>query len=137
MDNGTPAGTEIKNAVAAICNGETVRPLTDLVSVEDPDTVSYDIELTYYLPSNITVGSAEIEAAVEAAVDEYKVWQSAKFGRDINPSYLMSLLMKTGIKRAEIQYPEYASLSDGSDDSTPEVASADSTAITNGGFEDE
>lgn len=36
MDDGTIATTEIKNAVLAACNDDTVRPLTDKVSVKDP-----------------------------------------------------------------------------------------------------
>ena len=45
MDDGTIATTEIKNAVLSACNDDTVRPLTDKVSVKDPQKVSYNITL--------------------------------------------------------------------------------------------
>jgi len=137
MKDGTIAGEELKNAVLAACNADYIRPLTDYVVVDDPVTVSYNIEFTYFVPTNSTLGTAEIEAAVNAAVAEYVAWQSSTLGRDINPSYLIGLLMQTGIKRVELTYPEFASLKDGSDDTAPEVAEVGTITITNGGYENE
>lgn len=137
MSDGTIAGEEIKNAVLAACNDEHVRPMTDLVVVDDPETVTYNITFTYYIPRNTSLGAAEIEAGVNEAVAEYTSWQSAKLGRDINPSYLGSLLMKTGIKRFEMTAPEYVSLRDGSDNTVPQVAQVGTITITNGGYEDD
>jgi len=137
MNDGTPAGAEIKNAVLAACSDETVRPLTDHVTVADPVTVSYDINLTYYIPRNTTKSPSEIEAAVDAAVDEYIKWQHSRLGRDINPSYLIGLLMQTGIKRVELTSPTFTELSDGSEGDPPEVAVVGTVTVTNGGYEDE
>ena len=137
MSDGTIAGEEIKNAVFAACNDEHVRPMTDLVVVDDPETVSFDITFTYFIPRSTSLSAAEIEAGVNDAVAEYISWQSAKLGRDINPSYLGSLLMKTGIKRFEMSTPVYASLRDGSDNTVPEVAQIGDITITNGGYEDD
>lgn len=137
MDDGTIATTEVKAAILAACDADERRPLTDDVSVGDPETVTYDIAFTYYIPSDASVSSAEIEAAVEAAVEQYKAWQCAKLGRDINPSYLIGLLMQTGIKRIELTSPAFTVLRDGSDNTAPQVAAAGSTTATNGGFEDE
>lgn len=137
MSDGTIAGEEIKNAVFAACNDEHVRPMTDLVIVDDPETVSYDITFTYYIPRNTSLSAAEIEAGVNEAVAEYTSWQSAKLGRDINPSYLGSLLMKTGIKRLEMEAPAYSPLRDGSDNTVPQVAQVGTITITNGGYEDD
>ncbi len=137
MDDGTIAGAEIKAAVLAACNDESVRPLSDLVSVADPETVSYNIDLTYYIPSDAVSSAAEIRTAVEAAVAEYKAWQSARLGRDINPSYLIGLLMQTGIKRVVVTSPVYTALHDGSDQYIPQIAAVETTTITNGGVENE
>lgn len=137
MKDGTPAGTEIKNAVLAACTPKDTRPMTDYVVVDDPDIVTYNIEFTYYVPTNTPLSATEIEEAVNAAVAEYVAWQSAKLGRDINPSYLVGLLMKTGIKRVVMNFPAYSSLSDGSDDTVPQVAAVDTITVTNGGYEDE
>lgn len=137
MNDGTAAGTEIKNAVLAACSAKTARPLTDHVIMDDPDAVSYDITFTYYIPTNSPLSSAEIEAAVAKAVADYKAWQSAKLGRDINPSYLIGLLMKTGIKRVVLTAPAYTALNDGSDNLPPNLAVVGTVTVTNGGYEDE
>lgn len=137
MDDGTIAGAEIKAAVLAACNDESVRPLDDLVSVADPETVSYNISLTYYIPANAAISASDIQSAVEAAVAEYTAWQSARLGRDINPSYLIGLLMQTGIKRVVVTSPIYTALHDGDDQYVPQVAAVGTITITNGGVENE
>ncbi len=133
---GKPANDELKAQVLAACNDE-VRAFTDFVSVDDPETVGYDIEVIYYLPSFGRQSAAEIEKAVAAAVAEYTDWQCARLGRDINPSYLHSLLMQAGIKRAEIAAPEFVPLTDGRNDKPPQVAALQNISLTNGGLEDE
>lgn len=137
MDDGTLAGEELKGKVLAACSAEDRRPLTDQVFVEDAEIVSYDVNLTYYIQNGGTKSAAEIAADVKAAVDEYVAWESAKLGRDINPSHLIWLLMQTGIKRVEVTSPEFTSLRDGSDLSAPQVAKVGQITITNGGYEDE
>lgn len=137
MNDGTIAQTELKNAVLAACDADTVRPLTDFVSVKDAETVEYDISFTYYIPSDASVSSAEIEASVDAAVQQYVSWQSGKLGRDINPSYLIGLLMQTGIKRVDLTSPAFTVLKDGSSKDAPQVAKVGDIIATNGGYEDE
>ena len=150
MIDGTLATDEIKGRVLAACNADEVRPLTDFVSVEDAEVVPYDIDFTYYIPQRSTRSGADIQAAVQAAVDEYVRWQRGKLGRDINPSKLHALLMQTGVKRVEIISPLFTHLRDGSPalnadmgyDSTemvPQLAqvNTDGIQIRNGGYEDE
>lgn len=137
MDDGTIAGEEIKNAVYEACNDRYVRPLTDYVVVDDPEVVPYDIEFTYYISRNQTASAADIEAAVKAAVDRYIAWQSAKLGRDINPSQLIGMLMETGIKRVDLVSPAFTPIRDGEDESVPQVASVGNITIVNGGYEDD
>lgn len=137
MDDGTIAGEEIKNAVYEACNDRFVRPLTDYVVVDDAEVVSYDIDFTYYISRSQTASAADIEAAVNAAVDKYIVWQSAKLGRDINPSRLIGLLMETGIKRVDMTSPVFIPIRDGKDQTVPQVASVRDITIVNGGYEDD
>ena len=137
MDDGTIAQPEIKNAVLAACSADTVRPLTDLVSVKDPETAAYDIAFTYYIPAESPLSPADIEAAVDAAVKQYVAWQCGRLGRDINPSYLIGLLMQTGIKRVDLTAPAFTVLRDGSNQDTPQVAAVGGITATNGGYEDE
>ena len=118
--------------------------------MEDAEVVPYDIDFTYYIPQRSTRSGADIQAAVQAAVDEYVQWQRGKLGRDINPSKLHALLMQTGVKRVEIISPLFTHLRDGSPalnadmgyDSTemvPQLAqvNTDGIQIRNGGYEDE
>ena len=83
-------------------------------------------------------------------MEEYIQWQSAKLGRDINPSKLHALLMQAGVKRVEISSPLFTHLRDGSPalnadmsydstDMVPQLAqiNTDGVQIRNGGYEDE
>ncbi len=138
MDTGEPASAEIKAAILAACNSESVRPLTDYVTVEDPDTVSYDIEFSYYITSGTKRSAADIQADVAAAVAKYVAWQCEKFGRDINPDKLREFLLSIdGVKRITLTSPTFTVLSDGRDNTVPEIAQVGAQAVTNGGYEDE
>lgn len=137
MDDGNKAGETIKEAIATECNREYVRPLTDMVSVEDPEEVGYNIDLTFYVDRATKTPMAEIEAAVSDAVDRYVKWQYARLGRDINPAKLWQLLMGTGIKRAEIRAPIFRRMDDGSEGDAPELAVLGTRTVVNGGYEDE
>jgi len=137
MNDGTIASTTIKELILEACSAEDVRPLTDLVSVEDPGVVDYNITFTYYIPNDATLSATEIEQAVSDAVDSFVKWQSGKLGRDINPSKLYSLLMETGIKRIELTEPLFTTLGDGRDNLAPDIARAATISVTNGGYENE
>ena len=104
------------------------------------------VDFSYWVHDTKTVGSAAIRARIDAALQQYIKWQSAKLGRDINPSYLISLLMQTGVKRVEIREPVFTSLRDGTlalgweyeyPETVPQLAEAGTVSIVNGGYEDE
>lgn len=137
MNDGTLATPEMKNAVLSACSAETVRPLTDLVSVEDAETVDYNISFTYYLQRGTSKSAAEIESEVANAVEAYTAWQSGKFGRDILPDRLREYLYGAGIKRIALNEPEYTPLCNGMDGSAPQIARVGRIEIINGGYEDE
>jgi len=146
MDDGTIATDELKAKVLEACNLDTVRPLTDYVQMGDSAIADYEIDLTYYIPNDSAVSAANIETAVEAAVEEYKAWQCAKLGRDINPSKLIHLLMEAGIKRVELRSPVFTPLRDGRippntsytyEDTIPQIATVGAVSVINGGYEDE
>lgn len=136
MDDGTLATDEIKAAVLAACSADDVRPLTDQVFVEDAEPVEYNIDFTYYTQTGSGKSAAEIQAAVDAAVQNYVRWQAGKLGRDINPSALIGLLMQTGIKRVELREPLFTVLRDDSR-SVPQVGRAGEITVISGGYEDE
>lgn len=137
MKDGKIADDGTKNAIYSACNDDKIRPLTDMVEVFDPETVDFDVDLTYYVERNTTKSLNDIRIAVEAAVNEFIRWQTAKIGLDINPSQLSWLLRDTGVKRIEIRSPEFVSLRDGSMRRTPQFAKLRDIKITNGGYEDE
>ena len=138
MDDGTPATEEMKERVLAACSADDVRPLTDLVSVEDPEGVDYRVRFTYYTQKDSPISGEALAAAVNAKVEEYTAWQCAKLGRDINPSRLISMLMETGIKRVDLIEPAFVSLKDGSGTDAPQFARLEGTPeVINGGYEDE
>lgn len=122
MNDGNFASSTIKSLVLAKCNEDDARPLTDSVSCHDPEVVEYELDITYYIQTDSELSASEIESSVSAAIDEYQIWQRAKIGRDVNPSYLHQLLMQTGIKRAVISEPLFIELQDGREHTTPQVA---------------
>ena len=137
MNDGTKAGTETKAAVLAACSEDTVRPLTDYVTVEDPTEVNYNITFTYYLQRGTDRPAADIAEDVAEATSAFALWQSGKLGRDINPSELIHRLMSVdGVKRVAVTAPVFTSLEDGGDGETPELAKLGTVAITSGGYED-
>lgn len=138
MENGTPATEEMKGKVLEACSADDVRPLTDFVSVEDPERMDYRVRFTYYLQEGSTTSAEVLEQAVRDKVAEYTAWQCAKLGRDINPSRLISMLMETGIKRVDLIEPVFTALKDGSGTDAPQIAQlVEPPEIINGGYEDE
>ncbi len=145
MSDGSIAGSEEKAAVLAQCDAKEHRPLTDKVTIGDPDQVSYTVNMTYYIPRNTTASAAAVQSAVAQAVAEYVLWQSGKLGRDIVPDELIARVKAAGVKRCVITSPVYTVLRDGvitdpdADlaDTVPQVAKCTGITLTNGGYEDE
>ena len=97
---------------------------------EKSDAVSYDITLTYYTD----VGTAEstVKDAVTTAVNNYRLWQKSKIGRDINPSRLIADVMAVaGVKRVIVTAPTYTVLTG------VQVAQDKTVSVVLGGSEDE
>lgn len=130
LDGGKIPEQEVLDVVDSILNKDTVRPLTDQVQVKAPEPVSYDISLTYY--SDRGASESMVKDAVMQAITGYELWQSAKIGRDINPSRLIADVMSVpGVKRIVVASPVYTELTN------IQVAQADKISATLGGSEDE
>ena len=98
----------------------------------------YDIAFTYYTQTDAGISAADLEAAVQKAVEEYTAWQCGKLGRDINPDELRKYLYRTGIKRIELTAPAFTELRDGSGKTVPQIAALRGTpTVINGGYENE
>lgn len=116
--NGELPDETILEKVLAAVNASEVRPLTDLVKVEAPQVVEYDIELTYY---TTTTEESDCILTVEGsggAIDQFNDWQSGELGRDINPDKLRALILApsgadaVGASRVVITSPTFTELSD-------------------------
>ena len=111
----TLTGGELPDAamIAMVQEGlsaETVRPLTDTVYVAAPEVVPYDIVGKWYLRRSDAALLGSVTLAVEKALEEFRVWQRCKPGRDINPSRLISLLEQAGAKRIDLESPKFTPL---------------------------
>lgn len=129
-EGGLPDETLLKLVKEAV-SPESIRPMTDTVTVAGPDIVNFDISLKYYIDRPNANSEAVIVKAVEKAIAEYISWQTAKMGRDINPSRLISGIIGAGAKRVEIQQPVFKVLS------KIEVAVLATQKTEFGGVEDE
>ncbi len=131
LQDGVLPDEEMISKVQEYLNADDIRPLTDYVVVSAPGTVTFDIDIVYYISSMQEISAEKIKDAVEAYTRSYVAWQTSKMGRDINPSYFNALIMQSGIKRAEIISPVFAHIGKGS------VAVLGDLSITFGGMEDD
>lgn len=131
LSGGQLPGEEILKEVLNILNADTVRPLTDHVTVAAPQAVPYNIDVTYYTQEGGALSADTIAADVAAAVKSFQKWQAEKMGRDVNPSQLIALLMQTGVKRVEVRSPVFAAVADNA------VAQVGTVSVVNGGAERE
>lgn len=138
VDN-APASSGMKALILEACNAENVRPLTDYVTVEDMDTVTYDIDVTYYRSTDSTITASDLAIAMQKAVDDFVQWEAARIGRDINPSKLNQLMVDAGAKRTVITSPAFTHLVDGRGVTAdvPQLATVRNIVIRVGGDEDE
>ena len=95
----------VLDEVYAVCSADTRRPLTDHVIVRKPEVVSYSLDYTYFISRSDAAVGLSIQSQVAQALEDFILWQKSALGRDINPSQLTKMLMKSGIKRVEIREP--------------------------------
>lgn len=125
--DGTLPNQEVLDKVTAVLSDTLRRPLTDQVTVSAPETVSYNIELTYYISQADASIAGEIRQAVTQAVEEYKLWQSSKLGLAINPDELRRRVLNAGASRIVVTAPEYMTVP------ATEAAQAGSVSVAYGG----
>lgn len=130
MRGGVLPSPEVLRLVAATCNADDVRPLTDALSVKVPGEVGYRLEVTWWLDREAQHGAASIERAVDAAVADWIQWQRSRLGRDVNPSELTKRMVAAGAKRVEIVSPAFRMLLE------DELAVCERKVVTFGGIED-
>lgn len=91
--SGTETGSLLEEIQEAL-NDQTVRPLTDQVTVMEAEEKTYRLELQYKAQVRDNIASS-----VAAAVKEYQSWQEESIGRAFNPDRLMAMVYQAGAIR--------------------------------------
>ena len=107
MAGGGLPDEETLRKVYETVNDKTIRPMTDLVTVEAPTTVGYAIRLKYWTRVEDEAAIMEAVEGAGGAVDRYIADQCAVLGRDINPYMLQSYVMEAGAIRCDVYEPQY------------------------------
>lgn len=131
LTDGTLPNEAFLQGLKDFLSDDTIRPLTDQVIVQAPSTVSFDIEVTYYIGRSDRARVNTIQSKVTAAVEEYKKWQCSKIGRDLNPSELTRKIRDAGAKRCVITKPEFTVIEKSA------VPVAGKCTVSYGGLEDD
>jgi len=129
LEDGELPEAEMLNAIEEHLRKDNVRPLTDFVQVRSPVAVNYSIKLRYVIAESDAGDAVKIISQVNQAVEDFKIWQRSKIGRDINDTELYWRIRSAGAKRAEILQPNFTVIPDNS------VAVANSTEIEYIGIE--
>lgn len=110
MQGGELPDETLLEAVRRKLSADTVRPLTDTVTVAAPEATAYAIRGGWYLRREDSALSLSVQQAVNAAVESYRLWQRSAPGRDINPTRLIALVERAGAKRVELDSPSFRRL---------------------------
>lgn len=101
LTDGTLPTEDTLEQIEEHLSDENVRPLTDYAVVKAPTASNYEIELHYWINQEDSSKAAQIQADVEAAVEQYRLWQQTKIGRDITPGKLLQLVFAAGASRVD------------------------------------
>ena len=69
--------------------------------------MSYEVHAKFFIDRAKISQASVVEAKIESAYEDFKIWQKSKLGRDINPSELNYRLVNAGAKRVEVYAPEF------------------------------
>ena len=98
---------EMIDKVYDVLNNREIRPLDDFVVIKMPEIFDYEIDLKYYISRDDSAAVSTINKKVQAAVEEFILWQKSKLGRDLNDSKLIEMIRTAGAKRVEIITPNF------------------------------
>ena len=111
LKGGEVPGQEVLNAVYDNLSAKKNRPLTDKISVEAPSIVNFSLNVEYYI--NEDADADTVHQKVNAAVENFILWQKSKLGRDINDSELISYIKAVnGVKRVKVISPNFTVIED-------------------------
>lgn len=131
LQGGELPGEDLLRLIREKLNDKRIRPLTDTVIVAAPELAPYAVAGGWYLHRDNAPLAESIQKRVGEAVEEYRLWQRSKPGRDINPTRLIALMERAGAKRVVLDSPEFTVLLD------RQIAREASVQMTFLGVEDE
>ncbi|CDX01308.1 Baseplate assembly protein J [Desulfitobacterium hafniense] len=131
LKGGELPSQEILDKVLAVCSDKENRPLTDNVTTNAPEQVSYDIDAEYWISASNASVLSSIQQKVELAFQDYLVWQRSKMGRDVDLSELIKVLKQAGASRVAIDSEMHIEIE------KYQVAMEDNVGLTFGGLTDE
>lgn len=99
LEGGVIPDQTLLDKVLETLRDEDVRPLTDDVHALQATSVSYTIDVHYSIKLSDKNKGAAIQQAVLDAVENYRLWQQGKIGRDIVPDELVRAVMNAGACR--------------------------------------
>lgn len=101
LEDGTLPSAEVLDQIKTYLSGDDIRPLTDVIEVSAPTAKNYNIKVEYWISRDQSTNAESIRAAVDEAVEKYRLWQQAKIGRDITPDQLICNVMGAGAARVD------------------------------------
>lgn len=122
------ASSELVSAVDGALSSESVRPLTDNVTVQSATIINYTVEATLYFYSG--PGNEEVLENAQATIEKY-TQESHRLGIDITLSGIYAALHQPGVQRVELISPT-ANISV----EKTEAAFCTTIALTNGGSDE-
>lgn len=115
MEGGALPDDDTLQKVLDACSAAKVRPMTDLVQAFQPEVVEFTVQIKYYCAAQDEAATIQTIEGEGGAIDQYIAWQTAAFGRDINPDQLRRFVLAptsgTGAVRVDVVSPSYAALS--------------------------
>lgn len=101
LEGGALPSEEVLEQISAHLSSDDIRPLTDHVSVLTPASHEYEINLHYWILNEDKTKTQTIQNAVAAAVENYRIWQQSRIGRDIVPAKLIAAVINAGAARID------------------------------------
>lgn len=101
LEGGVIPDETLLEKVLETLSDEYVRPLTDDVHALQATAVPYTINVRYFIKNSDKNKAETIRAAVAEAVENYRIWQQGKIGRDIVPAELVRAVMNAGACRLD------------------------------------
>jgi phage-related baseplate assembly protein len=110
LQNGVLPSPPILDLVYASINDDTIRPLTDYVTVAGPIQIPYSIIVNYWVDTSGQGNLANIQINVTAAVMEFIFQNKIHMGGSINPMTLAKMVMLAGASYCQIAEPAHTLL---------------------------